>query len=234
MKLHLDFSAPKARKALTKGTKPETTVRVEFRPTVYMRDRTHTYLWLRDGYKFGYFLTMDSGMITVAKVDIVEETVTPEVKADKKLKIAHKPAVIREVYRTWSDRETAYDLTPHKYDFLKAVAKYHESTLRRTPEAEREMRGFLGLPLDANLDDPRITGQGEVDLKPRERKPREQREPKTAAGFTLQELCAELKLEPSEARKTLRGAKIEKPGARWEWASRSDAASVITALGGKV
>lgn len=219
MKIALDFT-PKS------GTK----VHLDFRPTVYLRDRTHTYLWLRDGYKFGYFLTMDTGMVTVAKVDIIEEILEPEVKADKKRGIAARPAKIAESYRIWMDRETSFDLVPYKYDFVKAVRLYHESTLRRTPEAEREMRQVLGMPLDTNLDDLRITGQGEVEVKPRERKPREQREPKEAAGYTLQELCAELKLDPTEARKALRAAKVEKPGARWEWATKEAATAVRAVL----
>jgi hypothetical protein len=238
MKLHLDFSTKPvaaAKKAARRSAEATaTTIRVNFRPLVYLRHRTHSYLWLRDGYKYGYFLNMDSGVIRVDAVDIVAETVTPEVKADKKAGIKAQPAVTRDVYRVYEDRETFYDLQTYAYDFVKAVRKFHESTLRRTPEAEREMRQVLGIPLDTHLDDPRISGQGELEKAPRaERKAKASGEPKAAAGFTLQELCAELKLDPTEARKTMRGAKIEKPGARWEWATRADAAAVITLLGGK-
>ena len=61
---------------------------------VYMRDRTHTYLWLRDGRAYGYFLTMDTGSITVEKVDIITEY-----DRDEKNKIIAE----RKVYRVYQD-----------------------------------------------------------------------------------------------------------------------------------
>lgn len=228
MKLALDFSskpAPKAKKTAGK----QGTVKVDFRPMVFMRDRTHTYLWLRDGYKYGHFLTMDSGSIAVVSVDIVQVVDEPEIKADKKAGIKAKPAVTHDAYRVYEDREHFWDLTPHKYDLLKAVRSYHESTLRRTPEAEREMRQLLGIPLDAPAD-ARVTGQGEIDKQPRAERKREPKAEKAPAGYTLQELCAELKLDPTEARKALRAAKVEKPGGRWEWPNAEAAAKVRSVL----
>lgn len=198
-------------------------LRLDFRPTVYMRDRTHTYLWLRDGYKFGYFLTMDSGSITVSRVDIIEIIDEPEVKADKKLKITAKAAVVHEAYRVFESHENFWDLVPYDYDMLRAVQKYHSSPLGRSVAAEREMRTILGLP-------PLAESITDADLSPAAKSPKVPSEPRASAGYTLQELCAELKLDPTEARKALRAAKIEKPGSRWEWPNAEAAAAVRAVL----
>lgn len=242
-KIEVDFSEPAPTPPTKKGRKvtvvfPVAAPAAPVEPTkVYMRDRTHTYLWLRDGHKYGYFLTMDSGTIEVARVDMVTEVIEPEVKADKKAKIAAKPAVTKDVYRVWADRETTWDLVPHAYDFKKAVEKYHTSLLGRTAAAEREMRAILGLAqLDADVADDTVIGEPPKPVagttgavkglrEPRaERQPREPK-PERVKGYTLQELCAELKKDPTEARKALRGAKVEKPGAQWEWPNAEAAAA---------
>lgn len=229
-KIKIDFTpeAPVAAPAVKPAPVKKTAagkLLLDFTARVWMRDKTHTYLWLRDGYKFGYFLTMDSGSIEIVKIDIFTEVLEPEVKADKKAKIAAKPAVTRDTYRVWHDRETTFDLTPYAYDFKAAVQKYHESHLGRSAAAEREMREILGLPQLADS----VT-DADLAVQPQERKRAPKGEPKPAAGYTLQQLCEELKLDPTEARKTLRGKKIEKPGARWEWATKEAAAAVIAAL----
>lgn len=244
-KLEVDFAQESA--PALKSRK----LRVDFTPPavgptkVYMRDRTHSYLWLRDGHKYGYFLTMDSGTIEVARVDMVTEVIEPEVKADRKAKIQAKPAVTKDVYRVWADRQTTWDLEPKAYDFQKALEKYHSSLIGRTAAAEREMRSLLGLPqLAADIADDTVIGEQPKPVTPSTgavkglRAPRAERKPKEpraerVKGYTLQELCTELKKDPTEARKALRGAKVEKPGAQWEWPSAEAAAAarkVIAAI----
>jgi len=209
-KIKLDFTpvkpAPKTGK-----------IKLDFRPLVFMRDRTHSYLWLRDGRSYGYFLTMDSGTIEVVKLDI--ETIY---QRDDKNKIIGET----KVYRVYETKEKFYDLEPHNYDFRKALEKYHTSFMGRSNKAEQEMRILLGLePLATLADD------GDISPKPRaERTPKG--ESKAPAGYSLATLCAELKMDPSEARKILRGKKIEKPGGKWEWANAEAAAHIRTALGG--
>lgn len=217
-----------ARKPLPKPAAGAKTVRVDLRSNVYMRNRTHTYLWLRDGYKFGYFLSMDSGKIEVVKVDIVTETLEPATKT--------KPAVTRDVYRVWENREITWDLVPHPYDFRKAVEKYHTSTVGRTAAAEREMRSILGLPqladdvTDEDLQPEQSERQERAAKPAKERAARPAKAEKGPGGYTLQELCAELKKDPTEARKALRAAKVEKPGGRWEWPNVEAAAAVRAIL----
>jgi len=233
MKLTLDFNpdagkaAPvaeaksKARHAAeriaTKGSK----LLLDFRCRVFMRDRTHTYLWLRDGRSYGYFLTLDPGSVTIVKVDI--ET---EYERDEKGKITKET----KVYRVYEDKEHFWDLVAYPYDFVKAVEKYHTSHLGRSAAAEREMRAILGLealPADVTDEDlapdppePDEKGTGKAPNKPA----------KAPGGYTLQSLCLELKLDPTEARKTLRSKKVEKPGGRWEWPSAEAAAAVRAIL----
>lgn len=92
-------------------------------------------------------------------------------------------------------------LEPIQYDLRKAVDVYAKSTLEKTPAARKEIA--------------RIMGQ-EVEEEP-EKAPQEPRAARSGgAAVSLAELCAELGLEPTAARKKLRG-KVEKPGSRWEW-----------------
>jgi hypothetical protein len=199
--------------ALKKKRAKKQKIVVDFTPTatrVFMRRRTHTYLHLRDEDAEGLFLTMDSGTLSVVRL----------------------PIVIGEhhsVYRVWFNREDYEDLEPFAYDFVEAVRKYHTSLLGRTAGAEREMRAILGLPeLEESVTD------ADLAAKPVERK-RSRKEPsvaseKPAGGYTLQALCAELGIDPTDARKHLRQQKVEKPGGRWEWASAEAAAPVRTLL----
>ena len=209
--IRLDFTPPAQPKKTGK-------IRLDFRPMVYMRDRTHTYLWLRDGRAYGYFLTMDTGSITVEKVDIITEY-----DRDEKNKIIAE----RKVYRVYQDKETFYDLEPYPYDFQSALRKYYDSLLTRSNKAENEMRILLGLkPLEGVND--------QDDVSPQTKPARPPKAPQTDAGggYTLVALCLELKMEPGEARKILRSKKIEKPGGKWEWPTPAAAAHIRTALGG--
>ena len=66
---------------------------------------------------------------------------------------------------------------------------------------------------------------------------RPKREKKTVAttsstivnGVPLKKLCAEIDLEPKDARAILRKAKVEKPGGRWEW-TKEDAENIKAIL----
>lgn len=206
-KIKLDFTP----------VKPTGKLKLDFRPRVFMRDRTHSYLWVRDGRSYGYFLTIDSGSVELVKVDI---EITYE--RDDKNKIIGET----KVYRVYENKETYFDLEPKDYDFQKALKRYHSTLLARSNKAEQEMRILLNLP-------PLAPSELEGDITP---KPRAERPPKgeskVAAGYTLAALCAELKMEPGEARKILRGKKIEKPGGKWEWPTPEAALSVRKALGG--
>jgi len=209
-KLRLDFTPVKP---VPKTGK----IRLDFRPLVFMRDRTHSYLWVRDGRSYGYFLTIDSGSVELVKVDI---EITYE--RDEKNKIIGET----KVYRVYETKEKYFDLEPKNYDFRKALEKYHSSLLSRSNKAEREMRALLGLePLELTDEEGDVTPQSKPERAPKG-------EPKAAAGYSLAALCAELKMEPGEARKILRSKKIEKPGGKWEWASPEAAAHIRTALGG--
>lgn len=185
-------------------------MKINFRPTVYLRDRTHTYLWLRDEDESGIFLTLDSGVVEVVTIPIHWEN--------------------REgSYRVWVDKVTYDDLVPYDYPPIKAFKKYQDSLLERSEEAEAEMVAILALEPGFTLAKRKIRGGTPPALVVKTRS----KAPKTpGGGYSLAQLCAELGIDPSEARKTLRGAKIEKPGGKWEWPNAEAAASVRKALGG--
>lgn len=189
-----------------------------FRPMVYMRDKTHTYLWVRDEEDIGYFLTMDTGSITLERIDLV----TVYERDERNRIISHS-----RVYRVYENKELYEDLVPYEYNPMVAVQKYHESLLARTPEAEREMLRILEI-------DPK---EARKEIAARVTSPEPARPPKAAprspgAVYSLSDLCSELKMDPSEARKILRSQKVQKPGSRWDWPNREAAASVRAALGG--
>lgn len=150
-------------------------------PRCYLREKTHTYIWLRDKAQVGTFLTMESGIIEVVKVPLVDGK-----------------------YRVMRSKDGL--LEPINYDLRKAIEVYAGSTLEKTPAAQREIARIMG---------------EEVDEEPEESPPEPRTATKTGSAVSLAELCAELGLEPTVARKKLRG-KIEKPGARWEWTDETE------------
>lgn len=150
-------------------------------PRCYLRGKTHTYIWLRDLPRAGVFLTMESGIIEVVKVPLVDGK-----------------------YHVTKFRDGT--LEPIQYDLRKAIEVYAKSTLEKTPAARREIARIMGQEVEE-----------EVEKAPQE--PRGVRS--EGAAVSLAELCAELGLEPSAARKKLRG-KVEKPGSRWEWTNPED------------
>lgn len=176
------------------------------RPIVYMRDRTHTYLWIRDESEFvGLFLTMDTGTITLARVNIEDG-----------------------VYRVYEDAEHSWDLVPYEYNPQKAFLKYQDSLLDRTPKAEAEMLAILAL-FPGPLPKPKVR----LATVPQTAEPKARSVASKASGggYSLAQLCTEIGMDPSKARKILRNKKIEKPGGKWEWASAEAASSIRTALG---
>lgn len=159
-------------------------------PRCYVRDKTHTYIWLRDKGNVGVFLTMDSGVIEVVKARLQE---------------GH--------YHVNGHKED--QLYPIQHDLLEAVKIYHFSTLSKTPAAQREIGNLLGLDTSGIIEDP---AGAEVKKPVTEKK---EKTASTGGTFSLAELCAELGIEPSVARKKLRG-KVEKPGGRWEWPTQGE------------
>lgn len=176
-------------------------ITLDFRHRIFMRDRTHTYLWLRDGRSYGYFLTMDSGTIEVVKLEMANGT-----------------------YRVYESGQKFWELEPFEkpYSFEKAVRMYWESTMGRTEKAEREMCDILGT-------EPGRKAIRDMDTpQPKREKPASAPKQPSGGAFSLAELCAEINMDPSDARKLLRG-RVEKPGSKWEWPSK-DAASGVRAI----
>lgn len=56
--------------------------------------------------------------------------------------------------------------------------------------------------------------------------PKEDTPAAAGEGYTIQELCKEIGIEPTEARKILRAQKVQKPGGRWAWADKKAAAPI--------
>jgi len=157
-------------------------------PRCYVRDKTHTYIWLRDLKNVGLFLTMDSGSIEVVKARLEEGK-----------------------YRVNGHKEDL--LIPIQYDLLEAIKIYHFSTLEKSVSAKKEIGQLLGLDT-SGLKDPAESSEKKQPEKP-------SKELRKNGDFTLAGLCAELGIEPSVARKKLRG-KVDKPGSRWEWATQAE------------
>lgn len=158
--------------------------------SVFMRNKTHTYLMLTRAEHSGRFLTLESGTIEVVKVPLIGDTFLV-------------------------DQD---ELVPYEYEFLKAVEKYATSHLHKTPEAQAE--------ITALLDGRPIVAPPEPVKKP----PKAQLA--AGSGYSLADLCKDAGIDPGEARKKLRQAKVEKPGGRWEWPSAEAASSLLAILKG--
>lgn len=157
--------------------------------SVFMRDRTHTYLMLTRADYSGRFLTIDRGLVEVVVLPLVDD-------------------------KFWVGSE---ELVPYAYDFLKAVEKYSTSTLQKTPEALAEIMALL-------------EGRPVVIHQPEPAAPAKVQKQASSGGYSLADLCKEAGIDPGEARKKLRQAKVEKPGARWDWPNAAAAASVLAVL----
>lgn len=112
---------------------PPKTVVVDFSPRVFMKDKTHSYLFLREVKGKGLFLTMIDAAIEVVRVDknseglyVIQERNEGQVK---------DPAV----------KFLNYPLEPYPRDLLHAARVYWDSTLSKSAAAERELRLILGL-----------------------------------------------------------------------------------------
>jgi len=173
---------------------------LNFRPVVYMRDRTHTYLWLRDENGKGVFLTMESGVIEVVKLNL----------ADEAYHVIHA--------------DVHWQLTPHPYDPILAFKKYHDSLLVKSEQATEELAAILSLepgPKPTKKVVEKLANPTTFNKAKKER---------ISGGYSLAELCKELGIDPSEARKALRNKKVEKPSGKWEWPNREAAEAVRKAL----
>lgn len=112
---------------------PREIVRVDFSPRVFMKDRTHSYLLLREQRGKGLFLTMEAGTIEVVKVPqddqgeyFIQERNEGMVD-DKEVKFIN------------------YPLVPYPRDLSQAARVYWESTLPKSAAADRELRLILGI-----------------------------------------------------------------------------------------
>lgn len=115
--------------------------------------------------------------------------------------------------------KTREELVPHKYDFYKAAKIFYASPLGRSSRIERILRDILGI---STLD---VVDDGEEGVI-------EDGAPvpeKQGAAYTLADLCQEIKMDPAQARKLLRG-RIQKPDGGWRWATREEASMVRAIL----
>lgn len=173
---------------------------LNFRPVVYMRDRTHTYLWLRDVKGKGVFLTMESGTIEVVKLNF----------SDDAYHVTHA--------------DIHWQLTPHQYDPILAFKKYHDSLLNKSEQAAEELAIILSLEPGPKPDKKVAEKLAIVQVPSKAKKER------VFGGYSLAEMCKELGIDPSEARKTLRNKRVEKPSGKWEWPNREAAEATREAL----
>jgi len=176
-------------------------VHLDFTPRVFLC-RTHSYILVRRGTKWGYFLTMEPGSIELVKLHLTDDggylfTKRNEGEGSKE--------------QTWLE----YPLSPYpKCSLEKALKLYRDSCLAKSVKAQRALT--------------ELSGMGTPEPEPEKPRATPVRSPEGA--FTLQDLCDELKMDSGKARARLRAQGIFKPGARWEWASRGQAKKVEQAL----
>jgi hypothetical protein len=65
-----------------------------------------------------------------------------------------------------------------------------------------------------------------TEKKSKDESSAEKKKSTTGDGYTIQALCAEIGMDPTDARKILRSEKVQKPGGRWEWPNAGAAADV--------
>lgn len=197
-KLKLNFSAPGV-------------LHLDFSPRVFMRDKTRTYLLLRDGSKKSFFLTMEEGQIDVVQI--------PKEEGDYRVyKLNEGEVNDKNVKRVY------HSLTPTNHDLLHAAQVYWNSTLTKTPRAERELRVILGMPVGAEIPEDGV----ETPVKKKRSTGGTGKGTGGSGALDLAGICTELGLEPSKARKLLRGH-MEKPQGGWQWQSL-DAATQVKEL----
>lgn len=182
-----------------------TTITVDFKRRVLFNRHRNVHLLVHEGRNISQFLTMASGSIEVLKLG--------------------RDQVATELFH----------LPNYDDQFYHALEVMHNSTLRKSPRAERLIQGLLTSYIKPGQlmsdDDPAELTQRkaakrqarknrQADKSKPTRRGRKEATPPTASGqdtFTLEALCEELGIEPGQARSRLRRAKAEKPGARWVW-----------------
>ncbi len=174
------------------------TLKLNFTPRVFMRDKTRVYLMVREGAAGSFFLNMEEGIIEVVKV--------PKEDGEYRVYKVNEGEVsdtsVKRIY---------HSLTPAQQDPLRVAQVMWDSTLSKSPKAERELRVFLGMSTtlaenDESQESP-AKGTG------------------ASGALTLGGICEELGVEPAKARKLLRGH-AEKPSGGWAWATLEEASSI--------
>lgn len=106
-----------------------------------------------------------------------------------------------------------------------AAVMYKNSFLQKTPAAARAI-GYLTGDGDYPGEAPKKSEDGTLPKEGRKRTV----STLGGSGYSLAQICQELKLDAVEVRKTLRAEKVQKPGARWEWPTKEAAKDVIALL----
>ena len=114
-----------------------------------------------------------------------------------------------ELVKLGKSSTTRLALVPQVYDYYRALEHYLNSQLSKTTRVERILKEQLGISTEGL-----VVAEDEAE------------EPKKALKtqnheYTLQELCTELNMNPTGARKVLRG-RIEKPENGWKWTEKAD------------
>jgi len=171
-------------------------LKLNFTSRVFMRDKTRVHLMVREGAAGSFFLNMEDGIIDVIKV--------PKEEGEYRIYKVNEGEVsdpaVKRIY---------YPLVPINQDPLRVAQVMWDSTLSKSPKAERELRVFLGLGtvLEEETPERPMKGTG------------------ATGALTLAGICEELGIEPAKARKLLRGH-AEKPQGGWAWETPEEASSI--------
>lgn len=116
------------------------------------------------------------------------------------------------------------DLIPYDKRSAKDTAKsLLDSLLPKTSKAMVALCEFLGIPVP---EVPAAVKKARKAAGERLKAARPER-----VGYTIQQLCAKLGIEPSIARKALRKSNVEKPEAGWVWSTEAEADAVARCIG---
>lgn len=205
VKLPAKKDTPQPPKPESKKLRPgETPKPVE--PTRVFLDRNrHVFILLEQKDGYGEYLGTRDGQIDVVKIEDGHKMPSPR---DGKL-----------------PDETTHrsDLKEYEYPFKQAMARLNNSYLPKTRAAVVQLCTILGLPIPEETEEVKARRKAAGDRLKAARPER--------VGFTVQQLCEKLKIEPTVARKLFRKAKIEKPQAGWVWESEAEAMEVAKKVG---
>jgi predicted DNA-binding ArsR family transcriptional regulator len=117
-------------------------------------------------------------------------------------------------YRLAEDNEEVLPIIPNPLDEIQEAKERATEVMREAEESMKKPETTI-----IRID---FTEKKEKQPKEKKESTKEPKEPKakkvsTGTATSLKDICDELKVDPTKARRILRKSDIEKPGGSWEW-----------------